>query len=388
MEIVFWTCVFATLYPYVVFPTTLWIYSMVAGKADQHRSTVDEVATIAPCTIIVLAYNEEKHIAGKISEMIPALELNPQNVLLVVSDYSSDCTVAVAAAIGHPQVRVVENKLERGRALASNFAVGLADNEFLVFTDVETHAPAETVRTMVKALGCNRVGCVNAEIVFRHEAEDHVSEAAGLYWRFEMALRTLETTLGLYATGSGPCMAFRRSLFRELPPTGDVDFTTPLDVIDQGYRCAHLSGCIAFDVMPANASIEFKVRTRQVAKNFSGTLSRWGMRNVFKHPLYTWALYSHKILRWLLPFFLLGVFCSNLALVKRHWVYDLTLVLQMAFYLMAFLGWIAYRKKKTWPIVQQVYAFVLANVAFLLGILTIVIGHVPSYYVPTGRLRE
>src|SRR5205807_240578 len=159
-------------------------------------------------------------------------------------------------------------------------------------------------------------------------------------------LRTAETRLNIYATGSGPCMAVRRSMFKELPPTGDVDFTTPLDVVDAGYSCAHLYGSVAHDVMPANAAGEFRVRIRMVAKNFSGTLSRWGWRNIARRPAYTWALYSHKIFRWLTPFFLLSTILSNLFLIDRGWLYDSTLALQAAFYGMAVAGWIAYRQNK------------------------------------------
>ena len=388
MEIVFFIFVFAALYPYIVFPAILWVWSIVLGKADPARPAKVEAASIPPCTIIVLAHNEEARVAAKVRESIPALEANPQNALLIVSDHSSDRTVEVASAIGHRQVQVVENRLARGRALASNFAVGLAKHEFLIFTDAETQVPAQTFSTMIATLSRKGVGCVNAEIVFRRKGDDNVSDAAGMYWRFEMALRALETQLGLYATASGPCMAVRRSLFRDLSATGDVDFTTPLDVIEQGYRCMHLSGCVAFDVMPADPAAEFKVRTRQVAKNLSGTISRWGTRNVVRHPLYSWALYSHKIMRWLVPFFLIGVFLSNLVIVNRHWIFDLTFILQIAFYLMAVAGWVGYRKKQSWRIVQTVYAFVLANAAFLVGILKAVARRVPSHYVPTGHLRK
>jgi cellulose synthase/poly-beta-1,6-N-acetylglucosamine synthase-like glycosyltransferase len=387
MATVFWFCVFATLYPYVVFPATLWICTTLAGAANRRREPVDALEIIEPFTIIVLAHNEEAHIERKIRESIPVIEIHPQSVLLIVSDHSSDRTVAVASAIAHSQVKVVESTFGRGRALASNFAVGLSQHEFLLFTDVETRVPPETARTMFSILRSERVGCVNAEIIYRHELHDNISEAAGFYWHFEGLLRSAETRMGLYATASGPCMAFRRSLFRELPPTGDVDFTTPLDVIDQGYRCMHLPGCVAYDVMPANAAAEFNVRARMVAKNFSGIVSRWGFRNNFEHPLYTWALYSHKILRWLVLFFLLGALLSNVALLKRHWIYDVNFVLQVAFYLMAVMGWIGYRKKKAWPFVQTAYAFVLAHLAFAVGILKIVTGSVQSYYIPTSQLR-
>lgn len=386
MEFAFWFFVVSCFYPYVIFPTILRACAMIARRPERNRASVDGSTGAEPFTIILLVHNEEANVERKIKETIPSLETHSQNLLLVVSDHSSDNTVAVATAVAHPQVRVVASRVGRGKALASNFAVGLADNELLLFTDVETLVPDETIRTMLSVLRCEGVGCVNPEIVFGHKSGDEVSEAAGFYWRFEMWLRTIETSLRLYATSSGPCMAVRRSLFRELPPTGDADFTTPLDIVEQGYLCVHLPECYAYDVMPASAGAEFKARTRMVAKNFAGTLSRWGIRNIFKHPAYTWALYSHKIMRWLVPFFMLGAFLCNVMLINQYWLYDLALALQVAFYLLALVGWIGYRHKRKWPVAQKIFAFVLANLAFSLGILKAVTGRVPSYYVPTSQL--
>src|ERR1700682_3499488 len=160
MEVLFWLCAFAILYPYVVFPVTLWVCSRFVTRHRQ-QATV-EVDIVEPFTVIIPAHNEEAHVARKIREIIPSLEIHPENALLIVSDHSSDNTIDVASAIEHPQVQVVENKLGRGRALATNFAVGLARNEFLIFTDVETRVPAETIGTMVKVLRQEHVGCVNA----------------------------------------------------------------------------------------------------------------------------------------------------------------------------------------------------------------------------------
>jgi len=386
MELVFWLCVLAVLHPYVLFPTILWTCSVIVDATDDRKQPTDYSHSADPFTIIVCAHNEESHIEKKIRDTIPLLETHPQNVMLVVSDHSSDNTVAIATAIGHSQIKVIENKLGRGRALASNFAVGAAKNEWLIFTDVRCYVSKETIAAMLDVLHHNHIGCVNAAIVFAHQP-DEVSAAADLYWHFENLLRTAETKLGLYATASGPCMALRRSLFRELPSTGDVDFTTPLDVVDQGYRCAHLSGHFAFDVMPPNAKAEFHARTRMVAKNFSGTISRWGWHNLVRRPLYTWALYSHKILRWLVPFFMVCAFFSNIILINSHWIYNLTFALQGAFYLVAFIGWLSYRNKKSWPIAQRAYAFVLANVAFAFGVLKAAAGRIPAYYVPSNHLK-
>jgi hypothetical protein len=177
-------------------------------------------------------------------------------------------------------------------------------------------------------------------------------------------------------------------LFKDLPPAGDTDFTTPLDVVDAGYRCVHMTGCFAYDVLTPDAAAEFKTRVRMVAKNFAGTIARWGWRNIFRRPLYTWALYSHKILRWLTPFFLVAAFASNALLLRQGSLYAFVFLLQVIFYLAAALGWLGYRRGRKWPILLPVYAFVLANIAFFLGVLKSLGGGAPSFFVPTHQLQK
>jgi cellulose synthase/poly-beta-1,6-N-acetylglucosamine synthase-like glycosyltransferase len=387
IEIGFWGCSLAALYPYAGYPAILWLAGSLADPNERPADKLEPLATDEPFTMIVPAHNEEANVPEKIRLTIPLLA-NRESRLLIVSDYSTDSTLAVASASAHPQVLVVENAGGRGRALATNFAVAFAQTEVLVFSDVETRVPASTVQRMLAALGCSDVGCVNPRISLSHRPEDEVSQAAGIYFRFENWLRVAETKLGLFAISSGQCMAVRRKLFMALPPTGDVDFTTPIDVVDQGYRCVHLADSLAFDTMPPGPEAEFKSRARMVAKNFSGTISRWGWRNLLWHPLYSWALYSHKILRWLVPFFLGGAFLCNMALVRESGLYQIAMTIQILFFLSALAGWISRRARKNLPMVGRIFAFVLANSAFAVGVIRAMSRNVPSYYVPTGQLGK
>jgi glycosyltransferase involved in cell wall biosynthesis len=389
MRSILWLSVIIGAYPYTGYPIILWLVLAIKGREGAPSAVASVAATQSPpFTMIIAAHNEALTLPKKIKETLEALEADPRNELLIISDHSTDQTVEVVSDLRHAQIRVAENTKGRGRASAHNCAAQQARNEVLIFSDADTVVPTATIRAMVCTLARSRVGCVNAEIVFNTSSADEVARAAGLYWRFEMWLRAAETDLGLYATASGPCMGLRRSLFKELPPTGDVDFTSPIDVIAQGYRCVHLRGWTAFDSMPANAAAEFKVRVRMVSKNFSGTIVRWGLRNVVKRPLYSWSIYSHKVLRWLTPFFLLGSLLSNLALAGSTLIYDVILLGQLAFYAAALAGWFAYYRRRRWPVVQQVYCFVLANCAFAIGVAKSVTGKAPSFSKPTRQLLK
>jgi len=389
LEYLFWFCAVAAAYPYTIFPLTLWLMSLMAADDPwRHRADQEYELESSSFSMIVPAHNEDPYIVRKIEQTLSALALNSTNELIIVSDYSTDDTVAAVRSIAHPQVRVIENAGSRGKAGATNYAMPFARNELLVLSDVETRVPTETVTAMVDMLRRPGVGCVNAEIVFVNAAGDTVAEAAGFYWKFEMWLRSLQTALNLYANSSGPCMAMRRSLFKDLPLTGDPDFTTPLDVVDAGYRCVHMPDCLAYDVLAPNAKVEFATRVRMVSKNFGGTILRWGWRNIFRRPGYTWAIYSHKILRWLTPFFLLAALVSNALLLGYGRFYDALFLLQAAFYAAGAIGWLGYRRERRWPILLPFYAFMLANVAFFLGVLKGLRGRAPAFYVPTRQLQK
>jgi cellulose synthase/poly-beta-1,6-N-acetylglucosamine synthase-like glycosyltransferase len=384
----FWICTTLAVYPYAIYPAIVWFVTRLRPRHVRQNGGWSARLCIArpPVTHIVAAHNEEALIEQKIRDILATMQDEPRSELVVVSDYSTDRTFERACAFAGERVTVAVNDQSRGKAGAHNKAVQLARNEILIFSDVETRAPKVTIDALIGALEQPEVGCANAQIVFQSEAKDSVVASADLYWRFECWLRRLETEAGVYATSSGPCMAVRKSLFRPLPPTGDTDFTTPLDVIDQGKRCVHLAEAQAFDVPPRDRRSQFRARVRMVAKNFSGTVSRWGWCNLTRHPIYSWSIYSHKVLRWLTPFFLLGALAADLASTHRGWSHQAAIGVELTFFAAACAGWCAYRFGRNWPVVGPAYALMLANAAFAIGVCKALTGRVPSFYLPTRNL--
>src|ERR1700693_240318 len=167
MEILFWFCAVAAIYPYTLFPAALWMANIVVllGRASGVRVADQPSFNAAPFSMIVAAHNEEKNIVRKIGEILPALALNPKSELIIVSDHSSDGTILAARSIAHPRIRALDNDGTRGKAGAINHAVPHAQDEYLVCSDVETRVPTETIVEMVEMLGRPRIGCVNARII-------------------------------------------------------------------------------------------------------------------------------------------------------------------------------------------------------------------------------
>jgi hypothetical protein len=209
------------------------------------------------------------------------------------------------------------------------------------------------------------VGLVTAT-VHLGDPQDSVEKGQGLYWHCELFLRAAESDLGILATGSGQALAVRRKLFRPLPTCYGDDCILPLDVRLQGFKVIQNREAIVFDVMPHTIDGELRTRIRMTARNWAGTLSRPAILNPLRFPMTAWALVSHKLLRWLTPFFLAIIFLSNALLALQGRAVVLWW-LQVSFYLSASAGWELTRKQRPAWVFGYVFSFCLANVGFMLG---------------------
>jgi len=137
----------------------------------------------------------------------------------------------------------------------------------------------------------------------------------------------------------------------------------------QGYKVIHEAEAIAYDKMASSIQGELKTRIRMTLRNWTGTLSRKELLNPLKHPLVAWTIISHKLLRWLTPFFLIGSFLANIFLLSNGLMYQVLFTLQILFYLFALIGLLSYKCQITIPIISSVFSFCLANIGFFIGLL-------------------
>jgi hypothetical protein len=178
-------------------------------------------------------------------------------------------------------------------------------------------------------------------------------------------------------------MALRKELWTDLPPTHDADSATPLDVIKQGYTVVYAEDALAYDVPPSSVEGEFRARVRQVSQEFVGIIKRLGWRGIIKHPLVSWGLFSHKILRWLTPFFMLIAFATNIFLLGEGPLYRAAFTAQSAFYLLAVAGFLGELAKKRVPLGSPVFSFCVANIGMGMGVIKGLAGRAPAAYKTT-----
>ena len=356
----------AIIYTWVVYPVALRSLLLIvrrrAGAAQETRKT-------PVVSIIIAAHNEEQTIAAKLRNCLELAYPPEQIEIIVASDASTDRTSEIVHAMADDEQRIrwVESKARAGKSGVQNLAAAHARGDLLLFTDTGTRMPAECLATMVEHFADPRVGLVTATVYFGEPA-DAVEKGQSAYWRYELFLRSAESDLGILSTGSGQALLVWRGLFCPLPACYGDDCIMPLDVRLQGFHVIHCREAIVFDSMPSSIGGELRARIRMTSRNWSGTWSRPAIFNPLRFPMTAVGLVSHKLLRWLSPFFLAAIFVSNTALAFAGKALSLWWI-QLGFYGSAFLGWQLVRNHKRSWVFGYPFSFCLANAGFLFGMI-------------------
>jgi cellulose synthase/poly-beta-1,6-N-acetylglucosamine synthase-like glycosyltransferase len=359
----FWFSVGLVFYAWVGYPLLAFMLASIFSR--KHRWPEQSVDPFI--SIIIPVHNEEQKIAPKLADCLDLLYPQDRLEILVVSDGSTDRTEEIVRRfiLRDPRIRWLQSDSRVGKSGVQNLAARHARGDLLFFTDANTAVPPGVLRTMVGTLANPNVGLSTATVLFGH-AGDAVEKGQGFYWRYELFLRHAESDLGILATGSGQALLVRRELFRPLPTCYGDDCIMPLDVRSQGYKVIQEREAIVFDAMPHSIEGELRARIRMTTRNWTGTLSRPAVLNPLRFPLTALGLISHKLLRWLTPFFLAVIFVCNTLLVLRG-QFILLWWVQAVFYLSALVGWELARKQRPAWVFGYSFSFCLANVGFLLG---------------------
>lgn len=353
------------LYVWIGYPLLVTVLALLfARKRTSLKPSVDPFISV-----IVPVHDEELTIASKLGDCLELLYPQEKLEIIVASDGSTDRTEEVVRRFiaRDPRICWLHSDHRVGKSGIQNLAAGRARGALLFFTDANTSMPPGTLRALIDPMSDPRVGLVTATVHFGLP-EDAVEKGQGFYWRYELLLRSAESSLGILATGSGQGLLIRRELFRPLPTCYGDDCIMPLDVRLQGYRVLQDQGATVFDAMPHSIEGELRTRIRMTARNWTGTLSRPSLLNPLRFPLTALGLVSHKLLRWLTPLFLALILLCNTRLAIEGRVITLWF-LQFGFYLCACVGWFLTRKQRPAWFFGYAFSFCLANLGFFLGML-------------------
>lgn len=372
LKTVFWTCFVLVCYTYVGYGLLLWllvgIKRLVKGKPEIKGLPTDEA--LPHVTFMVCAFNEEDVVEMKMKN-INELDY-PQDRLHVmwVTDGSTDHTNERLAE--YEGVEVVFSPERRGKTAALNHGLSMVQSEITVMTDANTIVNREAIREIVRCMQDQKVACVAGEkrVMARHEGQA-AAEGEGLYWKYESALKRLDSELYSAMGAAGELNAIRTRLYEPMPENALLDdFVMSMRMVDQGYRIAYTSEAYAMEYGSADLFEESK-RKRRIAAG--GLQSVWWLRrmmNPFRHFTVAFQFVSHRVLRWsITPVAMLALIPLNAALVMMNagTVYTVIALLQVLFYGAACLGWLAERYGRKLKLLYIPYYFLFMNVNVFRG---------------------
>lgn len=363
MTVAFWILLALVVYVYAGYPLLLTILRSVGGSRPVRTGPGEP-----PVTLVVSAFNEVGVIAGKLENCL-ALDYPRANLqLIVVSDASDDGTDEAVARFADRGVELLRMSDRGGKTLGLNAAVQRARGEVVVFSDANAMYGRDVVRKLVRNFADPAVGAVVGESTYVDpEVESERSE--GLYWRYETAIKRLESALGSVVGGDGAIYAIRRALYVPMRADALSDFVNPLQIVQAGHRCVYEPEARSYERAADNFGKEFRRKVRIVNRAWRALFGLKALLNPLRYGLFSFQLISHKLLRWLVPLFLASLFVVNLAVLERHPIYRFALVGQLVFYLLAFAGHLARRRASLPALLSIPYYFCLVNLASALGIL-------------------
>ena len=320
LEIVFWLCAGLLVYTHLGYPLVL----ALLARARPHNPTPKAMGAPPRVSLIVAAHDEEEVIAAKVANA-RALDY-PADLLevIVASDGSTDRTADLANSAGADIVLDLERS---GKIGAQNAAVERAGGEVLAFSDANAIWATGALRELLAPFADDGVAYVCGQVRF---AEQGGSNQEGVYWRYEMAIRTLESRLGGVTAGNGAIYAVRANDYIALHGAASHDLSFPFMLAKRGRRAVYAPAALAEEKMVASTEGEFARKRRMMRGIFDevirdGMLSPRGYR-----PIYAFEIASHRALRYASPLLHLVALAANIALVGESPLYVVTLAIQGA----------------------------------------------------------
>lgn len=370
LKVLFWICLFLVFYTYIGYGILLWLLVCVKrifkGKPQKKQLPPDD--ELPEVTLMICAYNEQDIVDIKMEN---TRQLSyPKLHVVWVTDGSNDSTNDLLAR--YQEVEVIYSPERRGKTAALNHGLSLVKDELIVMTDANTMLNPEAIHEIVRCFMDPQIACVSGEkrVMARHEGQS-AAEGEGLYWKYESTLKRLDSEFYSVMGAPGELCAIRRSLYEPMPENALLDdFVISLRMVDRGYKIAYTSDAYAMEYGSADLTEESK-RKRRIAAG--GLQSIWWLRkmmNPFRQPIVAFQFVSHRVLRWsITPIALLLLIPLNVVLVllKGGNIYTWIWILQLLFYLAAFLGWFLEKNGKKNMILYVPYYFLFMNLNVFQG---------------------
>jgi cellulose synthase/poly-beta-1,6-N-acetylglucosamine synthase-like glycosyltransferase len=366
-EIVFCTSLAALFYVYLGYPILLLLIGFFVRRPSSQSGYTSRVS------VLIAAYNEEAGIRAKIEQTLQLDYPSELVEIIVLSDESTDRTDAIVKSFQDPRVKLLRIGGRRGKTNAQNEGMKVARGEVVIFSDATTVYHPQSIRYLVRNYSNPCVGAVSGRYqYFDAEGRSPTSLGTIAFWNYENLIKMMQSRINTISGCCGCIYSVRRDLYTALSPDVISDLVQPLHIIRQGYRVVFEDRALAYEETTRSVFDEFSMRVRVVTRGMRGLVSVSDLLKPWKYGWVSFQLWSHKVLRWFVPLFLLGLFAANLALLSSAG-FRLFFCLQGAFYFLA-LFCLLVPLQKRWKLLGIPLYFCTLNAAALCGMVKLLRG--------------
>lgn len=360
-QLVFWMNALALSYTYVGYPILLVVLSLLRPRVVLRTEWTPRV------TLIITAYNEEQALAAKLENSL-ALDY-PESLLevMVVSDCSSDRTDEIARAFGRRGVRLHRQSQRLGKTAAQNAAVEQASGEIIVFSDATTFYQKNVLRTMMPNFADPTVVSVTGRLIYTDSTRSSVGHGARSYWGYESFLRQHESYIRSLIGVCGCLYAVRRTAYKPLYHEACSDFVIATKMVEQGLRAVYEPTAVCTEETNVQANKELSTRVRIITQTFADLWRNRAMMNPMTSGFYAVQLLSHKVMRYLVPLFLIAILATSAVLAARSMCFVFILAAQIGLYIAAGLAGLLERTGQHSRLLAIPHYFVLGNLASVIA---------------------
>lgn len=365
------------LYSYLIYPFILLI---IKKKAPSSSRVAD--ADLPKVSLIIAVHNEEKRIVEKLQNILQLDYPRESLEVIICSDGSTDNTEGLVKDFSSDGVILIDVKEHKGKENAQLAGIEVAQGDIFVFSDVATKMEAGALRRLVSYFDQPHVGAVSSEDRFVNDHGEIAGE--GVYVRYEMWLRRQESLLGGLVGLSGSFFAARRVVCNDWDIYSPSDFNTALSCARNHLKAVSMTDVYGIYTNLADPSKEYQRKIRTLIRGFTAVSRHSEILNPFKYGLFSFQIWGHKIMRWLVPWFLLAFLISSSLLFNEGIPYQLALGSQILLYLAALIGSVITPLRR-FNIFSIPYFFVSVNLAIAQATLLFLSGKRMYTWKPSKR---
>lgn len=364
LETTAFAMLFVLVYIYIGYPLLLLLLRIVLPERK-----VDKGEIFPEVSLLISCFNEEAVIREKLENSLALDYPKDKLEIIVISDASTDRTDEIVREYEKQGVRLIRQEENLGKTSGLNLAVPRARGKMIVFSDANAMYMPNAISKLVRNFNDDRVGYVVGEARYRDINKTAAAKSESTYWKFEILLKKMESHIHSVVGGDGAIYAIRRELYEEMLNTDINDFVNPLQIILKGYRGLYETEAVCYEESSGKFQKEFNRKIRIINRSFSGLMRMKAVLNPFKTGFFSLGIFSHKLLRWFAPVFLVVFVIACLALsLFNIGIFQGVALSLILFFIFAYIGYLFSETGDAWVVFYYPYYFVLVSTASLFGL--------------------